>query len=529
MLMKRSLLFINLCICLTPAFCQPGDPSKYADSITGDKLKKHLTIIASDEMEGRETGTDGQRKAAAYIEAQFKNIGLEPAETLKGYQQLYPLHRDSMTSSSVKINGDELTYGSDYFVPVLTNGSKKTTASKFVFVGYGINENEYDDYKGLDVKGKVVVFLLGEPKKQGKYVLSGTEQFSEYTFPGILLKMQIAERKGAVAAIVLNQVMPVLNDRIVSLNTRSDVYFPGRPLDKNIGYISISHPAARNIFPNWNVDSLVLLSRTSAPFSAKAVAEQKAIFNFNYHKERKITYASNVLAVLEGTDKKDEYVFLTAHYDHMGKQNDKIFYGADDDGSGTCAVLTMAETFARAKKDGNGPRRTIVFMTVSGEEKGLWGSEYYTDHPVFPLEATSVDLNTDMIGRIDTERKRADSLNYIYVVGHNKISSDLSVINEQVNKKYSGLVLDYKFDDPKDPEQIYKRSDHYNFARYGVPVLFFYDGMLQGDYHKTTDTIDKINWPLYEKRARFIFCMAWEMANRDTMLRRDIPLSEDDK
>jgi Zn-dependent M28 family amino/carboxypeptidase len=204
----------------------------------------------------------------------------------------------------------------------------------------------------------------------------------------------------------------------------------------------------------------------------------------------------------------------------------KVYNGADDDGSGTVTVMQMATAFAKAKKEGKGPRRTIVFMTVSGEEKGLWGSEYYTDHPLLPLEKTSVDLNTDMIGRIDTERKTADTLNYVYVVGHDKISSELPIINEGQNNENTKLVLDYKFDDPNDPNRIYYRSDHYNFARKGIPVLFFYDGMLQADYHKTTDDIEKINWPLFEKRAKMIFYTAWEMANRNEMLKRDKPLPE---
>jgi len=235
-------------------------------------------------------------------------------------------------------------------------------------------------------------------------------------------------------------------------------------------------------------------------------------------------WASNVLGVVEGSDKKDEYVFVTAHYDHLGKHDGKIYYGADDDGSGTVAVLEMAEAFAKAKAAGKGPRRTIVFMTVSGEEKGLWGSEYYSENAVYPLDKTSVDLNIDMIGRIDTERMKADTLNYIYVVGHDKISSELPLINEAINNKYTGLTLDYKFDDPNDPERIYFRSDHYNFARKGVPVLFFYDGMLQSDYHKPTDTVDKIYWKLLEKRTRMIFLTAWEMANRENMLKRDKPI-----
>jgi len=211
----------------------------------------------------------------------------------------------------------------------------------------------------------------------------------------------------------------------------------------------------------------------------------------------------------------------------VGIINGQVYNGADDDGSGTVAIMQIGEAFAKAKAEGKGPRRTVVIMAVSGEEKGLWGSEYYSDHPVFPLDKTTVDLNIDMIGRIDTERMKDDTLNYVYVVGHNKLSSDLPIINEGMNNKYTNLVLDYKFDDPKDPNRIYFRSDHYNFARKGVPVLFFYDGMLKSDYHKPGDDIEKIYWALYEKRARMVFHTAWEMANRDEMLKRDIPLSNE--
>ena len=216
---------------------------------------------------------------------------------------------------------------------------------------------------------------------------------------------------------------------------------------------------------------------------------------------------------------------LTAHYDHLGKRNDTtIYYGADDDGSGTVSILELAEAFAKAKQQGKGPRRSIVFMTVSGEEKGLWGSAYYGDHPIFPLEKTTANLNIDMIGRTDPKRKKADSMNYVYVVGDHLLSSDLRPISESVNKKYTKLGLDYKYNEPNDPERIYYRSDHYNFARKGVPIIFYFNGT-HNDYHRTTDTPDKINYELMKKRAQFVFYTAWEMANRNEMLKRDIPLT----
>lgn len=525
--MKKIVLSLSVSFLFCTTFSQKKDVSeKYAAHITGDNLKKHLVVIAGDEMEGRETGTEGQRKAAAYIESQFKAIGLKQVNSLGGYQQLYPLFQDStdVTSSSLKINGTDLVYGENYYVSVMTNTSKNISADKFVFAGYGISEKNYDDYKDLDVKGKVAVIFLGEPRENGVFLVNGNNNYSKYTYPGVSEKMKIASQKGAAAIIFINPASPVLSSAIVNANKKSKLYLPPSGEENAANYAAVSHSVFKTFFAGWGPDSLIQMAKMARPFNAGSAKELSQSFNFNYKKERQVINASNVIGFIEGSDKKDEYVFLTAHYDHLGKKEGKIYYGADDDGSGTCAVLAMAEAFAKAKAEGHGPRRTIVFMTVSGEEKGLWGSEYYTDHPLLPLDKTSVDLNTDMVGRVDTERDKPDTLNYVYVVGHDKLSSELQVINEGVNRKYTGLTLDYKFDDPNDPERIYYRSDHYNFARKGVPVLFFYDGMLKADYHKPTDTIDKIYWALYQKRVRMIFYTAWEMANRDDMLKRDIPL-----
>jgi Zn-dependent M28 family amino/carboxypeptidase len=528
--MKKILLSAGLCICLQSAFTQTNSAAKkYASIITGENLRKQLTAIASDEMEGRETGTEGQQKAADYIEAQFKTIGLKAPSSLNGYQQLYPLYKSSMIKSQVIINNKELVYGTDYYVPVANNADKILAADKFVFAGYGISTSAYDDYKGLDVKDKVVVIFLGEPKAEEKFLVTGTETYSKYTRPGVVTKTKIAKEKGALAVIIINPAIETISSTIANSNSKTNAYYPNKSETDGLNYMVISHKVANNFFPQWSMDSLIRLAKLYNTFSAGSLAEVAMPYSFEYKKDKAQINASNVLGIIEGTDKKDEYVFLTAHYDHLGMHDGKIYYGADDDGSGTCAVINMARAFAKAKAEGKGPRRTIVFMTVSGEEKGLWGSKYYSNNPVYPLDKTSVDLNTDMVGRVDTERKTDDSLNYVYVIGHDKLSSDLPVINEGVNKKYTNLVLDYKYDDPADKQRIYYRSDHYNFARKGVPILFFYDGMLKADYHKPTDTVDKINWELYEKRVRMIFHTAWEMANSNDMMKRDVPLpSEDD-
>jgi len=187
------------------------------------------------------------------------------------------------------------------------------------------------------------------------------------------------------------------------------------------------------------------------------------------------------------------------------------------------SVLEIAEAFVNAKKKGEGPRRTIVFMNVSGEEKGLLGSRYYSEHPIYPLDKTTVDLNIDMVGRIDPTYK-GDSMNYVYVIGDDKLSSDLTPITNEVNQKYFKMELDRRFNDPNDTNRFYYRSDHYNFAAKGVPIIFYFNGTHR-DYHRPTDTVDKINFDLMEKRVRLIYHTAWVIAQKDTMLKRDIPLN----
>jgi len=180
--------------------------------------------------------------------------------------------------------------------------------------------------------------------------------------------------------------------------------------------------------------------------------------------------------------------------------------------------LEMAEAFKMAVKDGNGPKRSILFLHVTGEEIGLYGSKYYTEHPIFPLENTVCDLNTDMVGRIDPDKK--DTPNYIYLIGSDKLSQELHDLSEMVNEKYINLELDYTYNDDNDPNRFYYRSDHYNFAKNNVPIIFYFNGVHE-DYHQPTDTPDKIEYELLAKRAQLIFQTAWEVANREERITAD--------
>lgn len=220
--------------------------------------------------------------------------------------------------------------------------------------------------------------------------------------------------------------------------------------------------------------------------------------------------SENILAFIEGSEKPEEIVIVSAHYDHVGTRNGVVYNGADDDGSGTVGVMEIAKAFQAAKKAGNGPKRSVLFLHVTGEEHGLFGSEYYTDNPVFPLANTVVDLNIDMIGRDDPENRGKQ---YVYVIGSEMLSSQLKVINEEANKRTNNLELNYKYDDPNDPQRLYYRSDHYNFAKNNIPVAFFFDGIHE-DYHKPTDDVEKIDYDLLAKRTQLVFATAWEIANR---------------
>jgi Zn-dependent M28 family amino/carboxypeptidase len=232
----------------------------------------------------------------------------------------------------------------------------------------------------------------------------------------------------------------------------------------------------------------------------------------NAQRNENLPDSENIWAYIEGSEHPEEVVVISAHYDHIGVENGKIFNGADDDASGTSALLAIGKAFQKAKDEGHGPKRSILILHVTGEEHGLHGSRYYSENPLFPLKNTVADVNIDMIGRRDEFNK--ESNNYIYLIGADYLSSDLATICEDVNKKYIYTKLDYKFNDRKDPNRFYYRSDHYNFAKNGIPSVFLFNGV-HADYHKSTDTVEKIELDALTKRTQLAFAIAWEIANRE--------------
>jgi hypothetical protein len=493
--MKKFLVLVLVTSALQSFAQKAPKPDSYAKTIMAADLKKHLFIVAGAEMEGRETATPGQRKAAAYIESQFKALGLQPGNN-GSYQLYYNVYQDSLADLAFEVNGKAFEPDKDFNASI-NDISATMRFSEVVFIG----ANSVDSLKNINLTGKAVMIMAGPQQNQFQ---GGRFQPTGGIFGALL-------NKGVAA--------------IISVATNYPRSAAGRKGPQTTNAFRRSITPQQFTISEDLARAIAGTDYDNAKSNTSIIKTYAANILLDVRKTTLTLQSSNVLAVLPGTDLKDEYLFVTAHYDHLGKRGDSvIYYGADDDGSGTVSVLEIAEAFTKAKAAGNGPRRSVVFMTVSGEEKGLWGSDYYSSHPVFPLDKTTADLNIDMIGRTDSSRKKGDSLNYVYVVGDDKLSSDLRPISEAVNKKYLKMELDYKYNDPNDRNRIYFRSDHYNFAKVGVPIIFYYDGMLGADYHRPTDTPDKINYSLLAKRAQLVFYTAWEMANRNNMLKRDIPL-----
>jgi len=504
-------IFMGLFFTGSAFFCyaqKKADPVFFANSIKSEDLQKHLYQIAGSAFEGRETGTPGQQKAALYIEDYFKDLGLKPGNK-DSFQYSFPVFKDSLLSSNIQVNGQEFELNRDYQNRVLSKSfSFSFGLSNVVFAGYGLSDSVRDDYKGVNVSGKIVMILGGFPPG---YVQAQIAKKSFNSFA----KVNAAIAHGAAAILSIQEDFP-RNKPLSDPELMYRSYFRD---EISPAFFYISENIARKIM-GADYD----LAKKSEPWTKSYTTD---IF-LSLQKQTQVLRSSDVLGFLEGGDLKDELLVISAHYDHLGKKDSVIYFGADDDGSGTVSLLELAAAFSKAKAAGKGPRRSILFLANSGEEKGLWGSEFYTDHPLYPLDKTTANLNIDMIGRKDPNRKQGDSNNYIYIVGDDKLSSDLHTISVAINKKYTGLELDYKFNNPRDPLRIYYRSDHYNFARRGVPIIFYFDG-IHADYHKPTDTPDKINYDLMVKRAQLVFYTAWEMANRGNMLKRDLPAVNEER
>lgn len=491
----------------------------YANTITVERLKAHLTTLASDEFKGRETGSEYIKLAEKYITDRLQEFGIPTLSQLgDSYLQPVGYKKESWGDVSLTARKNEYKNMRDFYAfASLSDELPMMKAKKVLFLGYGIEAEGYNDYEGVDVEERVLVMYQGVPKDaDGKSYVANEKEWNWRK------KLEVARQNGASLVLFIDP------------NTLRNINRYGRWLiEPSFELDAEDEPStyANHMFISTTMAEGILgrkykklgkaiesITATGKPVNFEA----KANLTVHMHKNIERSNTPNILGFIEGTDKKEEVVVVSAHYDHIGFRGDDIFNGADDNGSGTTGLLAMAEAMAQAKAEGNGPRRSVLYLWVAGEEKGLLGSEFYSENPIFNLENTVVDINVDMIGRVDKAYEKANNPNYIYVIGADRLSTALHEINENVNNEYENLTLDYTYNDENDPNRYYYRSDHYNFAKHGIPSIFFFNGT-HDDYHRAGDTVDKIQFEKMSKISRHIFHLTWRLANREDRIQVDVP------
>ena len=484
-----------------------------ANTITQQDLTAHLTILASDEFEGRETGEKGNEMAANYIAEHFRDLGLPAIGIENTYYQGVAFNKTSWKKNSLIVNDQEYKHLWDYLAfPSMNENIPTLISNEVIFLGYGIDDPHYSDYKGNDLRGKIIMINEGEPLDvDGKSFITSSQTPSEW-HDNIYKKLEVAKKNGVKFVYVIsNEIKKFLGENRKYLITPGLELGDGQHRSAFANHAYISPGIAKEIIGK-KAKKIKRWRKKNKKKGKACDIKLKPNLTMNLDKDIDVLDGHNVLGYIEGTDLKDELLIISAHYDHLGKRGKDVYNGADDNGSGTSTVMEIAEAFAKAKEIGAGPRRSVLCLLVTGEEKGLLGSQYYAESPIFPIANTVANINIDMVGRVD--KKYALHPNYIYVIGSDRLSTQLHEINEKMNQKYSQLILDYKYNDPSDPNRYYFRSDHYNFAKKGIPAIFYFNGV-HDDYHKITDTVEKINFQKMEKVARHFFHTAWDLANRN--------------
>ena len=546
-------LFLALSVLLGPALAQrkpahitasgiaAAVASRGVDTISAAQLRTYLSFIASDEMEGRDTPSRGLDTVAKFIAVNLTRWGFKPAGDDGTFFQKIALRRDQVdaTKTIAEINGEKFNFGEDFVSAV-----PGTISGPLVYVGRGwiVQPKGIDDYQGVDVKGKVmVVYGQGFPQGITQADLRGAQ-------PGTVVSpATYGQTHGAKGIITI--VNPAATPSWEQLRQRAMQparAFPEKflaqprtlPANLAVPSVTVSAKMATVLLAGEKSDLATVTNRAPG-------AEPVAPFDFNSSKNVNINIEAspsrvmtqNVVAVWEGADPKlkDEYVAMGAHYDHIGvagigqcraHNGDTICNGADDDGSGTTALLAMAEAVSHAKQK---PKRSVLFVWHCGEEKGLWGSQYFTSFPTIPLNHVVTQLNIDMIGRskkagdTDPRNKDLSGPNQIYVIGSTMMSTELGKLSQDVNASFLKLDYDVRYDDPKDTNRFFFRSDHYNYAKKGIPIIFFFDGVHE-DYHQAGDEAQKIDYDKMEKVTRTIYMTLWEVANLPVRPKVDKPL-----
>jgi hypothetical protein len=524
--MKKNLLALFLLFTFTfqsATLAQTATKSnsparKAAETITSEQLKDYLYFVASDEMEGRDTPSRGLDLTAKFIALNLKRWGFKPAGDDGSFLQTMALSRDAVDAekNTLEIGGQKFAFGEDF----LRVGGNAAVNAPLVFAkdGWFVKSKNIDALEGVDAKGKILLLysegfnrntLTPFPKGVLPSDLAG-EQGKDWADP-----MTYAKQKGAVGIILIASPQVQGNwEQVKNLLARGRFY-PEKLRKSDLN----------NVLPTMLVSGKTgeaIFTGEATTISSASAFEMKKSANIGAAGKKEIVNTQNVVAIWEGSDPvlKNEMVAIGAHYDHVGtnpnaRGEDKIWNGADDDGSGTVAILSIAEALAKSSKR---PKRSVLLVWHAGEEKGLWGSEYFNKFPTIDIKSVVAQLNIDMIGRSrkagDTNPKNANlsTETEVYVIGSQMMSSELGAVTKSINDSFLNLDYNYKYDDPKDTNRFFFRSDHFNYAVNGIPIVFWFDGVHE-DYHQPGDEPQKIDYAKMERISRTIFLTMWEIAD----------------
>lgn len=513
---------------------QPAKPNfGNVEAVTAKQLKEYLTFIASDELEGRDTPSRGLDIAAMYIAQHLASWNIKPAGDSGSYFQKFPLRRSKIDVQNMRleIDGQPFVYAEDYF-STLTQASVPSSNLVYVSHGWVVKSKNVNAYQGIDVKDKIIIVTGGLPKG----VTQGDLQQGK---PGVdwFTPTQYAQTNGARAIITVGTFNDLANWQATRWRQteRGSINYGAAPAQSSVPTITASPRMINAIFQGEKASGGAIFTKAIQqdfvePFDLKPAKK----ISMNVALKNDVVYTQNVVGILEGSDPvlKNEYVAIGAHYDHVGMNPfapgpDKIWNGADDDGSGTVSVLNIAEAFAKGTQR---PKRSMLFIWHAGEEKGLWGSDYYTNNPTVPITSIITGLNIDMIGRYQApgeenhpQNKRLPKPHEVFTIGSKMMSTELGELSDSVNKSFLNLNYNLTYDGPDHPDQFFYRSDHFNYAKKGIPIIFYMDGD-HADYHQPSDSVEKINFEQMEKVARTIMATGWTLANAPTRPKVDKPL-----
>lgn len=496
----------------------------YSHFITRHDLRQHIELLASDSLEGRAFGTIGCFKAGEYIANNLRYENLKAAGDRETFFQPVVVNKWTRQKSDfdvVTAQGNlkyKMIPGADFSYQINeVPASFSISADHIMFAGYGISDDAYNDYQYAQIRGEVVLILEGEPFRDGHYAVSGSDKPSRWS-EDLKWKVETAAQKGAKAVLLLIDS--------TRFPRRSPDDFAGMPMytdDLKMKYsipvIRINEKAlAHFLLPR----ELKRVKKLAGNVKKGKVSSNYVLTNFNI----RLSSASasvrdrNIVAIIEGSDEtlRHEYIVLSAHYDHLGVRNGQVYNGADDNATGTAALISVSRAL-KGLRDNDYPfKRSVLFIFCTGEELGLLGSKYFVDHPVVPLRNVKADINIDMIGRRDD--KHDENENFVYVIGSDKINPLLDRTIREANRRTVNYKLDYTYNDPDHPLRLYYRSDHYSFAERGIPSVFLFGGFHK-DYHQPGDDAAFIDFKKVEDISRLIYFTVVDLVNYDGQIMTD--------